>query len=133
LTYDEGTQEYTGRLNVGGDFDIKTLIIESGSSYGVNWTGEVSTSFENRIKFASVSFLKNLTWEQASQSTVIGYSAAINSINPVKVKSYGASILALDGNNNLWAYGYNSYGQLANGTTIYCFYSYKSWRKHKRF
>jgi alpha-tubulin suppressor-like RCC1 family protein len=28
-----------------------------------------------------------------------------------------ASILALDGNNNLWAYGYNTYGQLANGTT----------------
>ena len=51
MTYDEGSQEYTGRLDVVGDFDIKTLIIESGSSYGVNWTGEVSTSFENRIKF----------------------------------------------------------------------------------
>ena len=119
LTYDEGSQEYTGRLNVGGDFDIKTLIIENGSSYGVNWTGEVSTSFENRIKFASVSFLKNLTWEQARQSTVIGDLTAINSINPVKVKSYAASILALDGNNNLWAYGSNNYGQLANGTTDY--------------
>jgi alpha-tubulin suppressor-like RCC1 family protein len=118
LTYDEGTQEYTGRLNVGGDFDIKTLIIESGSSYGVNWTGEVSTSFENRIKFASVKFLKNLTWEQdPSQSKVIGYSTDIGTINPVKVKSYAASILALDGNNNLWAFGSNSYGQLANGTT----------------
>jgi alpha-tubulin suppressor-like RCC1 family protein len=121
LTYDEGSQEYTGRLDVGGDFDIKTLIIESGSSYGVNWTGEVSTSFENRIKFASVSFLKNLTWEQADQSTVIGASTAINSINPVKVKSntYSTSFLALDGDNNLWAYGGNSYGQLANGTTDY--------------
>lgn len=119
LTYDEGSQEYTGRLNVGGDFDIKTLIIESGSSYGVNWTGEVSTSFENRIKFASVSFLKNLTWEQANQSTVIGRLTAINSINPVKVKSDGSSVLALDGNNNLWAYGGNSFGQLANGTTNY--------------
>lgn len=117
LTYDEGSQEYTGRLNIGGDFDIKTLIIESGSSYGVNWTGEVSTSFENRIKFASISFLKNLTWEQANQSTVIGYSAAINSINPVKIKSYGTSVLALDGDNNLWAYGRNNFGQLANGTT----------------
>lgn len=119
LTYDEGTQEYTGRLNVGGDFDIKTLIIESGSNHGVNWTGEVSTSFENRIKFASVSFLKNLTWEQASNPTVIGNLAAINSINPVKVKSstYGDSVLALDGDNNLYAYGANDYGQLADGTT----------------
>lgn len=119
LTYDEGSQEYTGRLNVGGDFDIKTLIVESGSSYGVNWTGEVSTSFENRIKFASVSFLKNLTWEQADQSTIIGDLTAINSINPVKVKSSNGAILALDGNNDLWAFGKNDFGQLANGTTNY--------------
>ena len=73
LTYDEGTLAYTGRLSVDGDFDIKTLIIESGSDHGVNWTGEVASRFENTISFASVGFLKNLTWEPISkQSTMIG-------------------------------------------------------------
>lgn len=119
LTYDGGSQEYTGRLNVGGDFDVKTLIIESGSSYGVDWTGEVFTSFENRIKFASVSFLKNLTWEQAGQSTILGLSTAINSVGPVKVRFYGSSVLALDGDNNLWVYGDNYNGQLSYGAASY--------------
>jgi alpha-tubulin suppressor-like RCC1 family protein len=126
LYYDSASETLTGRLDTVGDFDIKTLIVEDSTSYGVNFTGEVGASFENRIQFASVSFLKNLDFNAGivvgdAGPNIIGQNTLLQSINPIKYRSNGSTHIALDADGNLYGYGRNDSYILTNAvdSTIY--------------
>ena len=119
LTYDSVGEQLTGELDVSADFNVKSLVVEDSTSYGVNFTGEVETSFENRIKFSDIVFLRNLTHsDNSAVSTILGQNTTINSVNPVRVEG-GSHILALDSAGNLYGLGSNSNGQLGLGDTNY--------------